>query len=94
MFKDIALAMADNIGHTLNLSAIKSPYYISASFKYACSKLVCMNMPGFKNALNRYIFTIIFYTVILLRKVDLRIYFQTSEPGSYIIDFFAHYELH
>ena len=32
-----------------------------------------MNMPGFKNALNRYIFTIIFYTVILLRKVDLKI---------------------
>ena len=58
------------MGHTLNLSAIKSPYYISASFKYACSKLVCMNMPGFKNALNRYIFTIIFHTVISLRKVD------------------------
>ena len=47
-----------------------------------------MNMPGFKNALNRYIFTIIFYSVILLRKVDLRIYFQTSEPGPCIIDFF------
>ena len=26
-----------HIGHTLNLFAIKSPYYISASFKYACS---------------------------------------------------------
>ena len=81
-------------GHTLNLSAIKSPYYISASFKHACSKLVCMNLPGFKNALNTHIFTFIFYTVILLRKVDLKIYFQTSGPGLCIIDFFAHYELH
>ena len=48
-------------GHTLNLSAIKSPYYISALEKYACGKLVWMNMPCYKNALlYRYIYWFIF----------------------------------
>ena len=52
----LRIIICNSKGHNLNLFAIKTPYYISASFKYACSKLVCMNMLGLKNALNRYIF--------------------------------------